>query len=283
MSNMREVLDNIGELPTLPDVVAKINQLVVSPDTSANDINNVISNDLALSAKILKVVNSPFYGFPRRITSITYAVVILGFRAVRNLALSAFILDAFGKGKDITAFDVHAFWDHSLCTAVAASSTANAVESESADDAFMGGLLHDVGKVVMSQFLPDDMEAVLREVKERDCLFLEAEKAILDYDHAEVGALLLEKWNLPQSIVDVVRYHHMPEVLEEESSELCTLIHFGDILARGLCFGSGGDARIPRLCAPAFERLGLSWDGVDDVMRETGEEAKKVTSFYAMA
>lgn len=280
MSDLRAVIEKIDNLPTLPDIVVKLNRLITDPSTSAGDINDLISRDVSLSAKILKLVNSPYYGFPRRITTVTYAVVILGFTAVRNLTLSAFVFDAF-KQRGVGKFDLKGFWRHSICTAVAAQHLARDGEDVSDEDGFMGGLLHDVGKVVMSQYLQDDLNRVMARVTESDCLFLDAEMDLLEYNHAKIGAILLEKWNLPKNLVAMVRHHHTPTRAQEGKRD-CAIVHFADILARSLGVGSGGDRKMPLLDGAAWEELGLDWAAVDELLGQVRTEIKKVGAFLEL-
>ncbi|MHC4885337.1 MAG: HDOD domain-containing protein [Planctomycetota bacterium] len=277
----KDVISQITDLPTLPSVVARVNELVGSANASAGDINDVISSDIALSAKVLKMVNSSFYGFPRRITSITHAVVILGFNTVRNLVLSAFVFGAFKNST--RSFDHTAFWTHSLGVAVAGNQIAqhlNLAQNQK-EDAFMAGLLHDVGKVVMSAFLPEKMEEVLKWTDENDMLFLDAEGECLTFNHALLGGGLLDQWNLPESIVALV-YHHHDLTVEESDEQMVALLHLADILARALCIGNGGDHKIPQLNPEVYGRLGLTWDDVGLIMDKTLSEMQRTGAFLEL-
>lgn len=280
MNKIQKIIDNITDLPTLPDVVSRINEMVHDPSTSAAEINDVISRDLALSTKVLKLVNSPFYGFPRRITNITYAVVILGFNTIRNLALSAFMFDLFKTG--VAGFDLQAFWRYSIASAVGSQLVAKRAGFELIEDAFMGGLLHDVGKVIMNQYLKKDFEAVVKHVQEQDCLFLEAEEAVLDYTHHDIGAALLERWNLPPHLVESCRLYHKPC---EGADESCFIpsIHLADILVRALCFGSPGDRRIPKVDPQAWSRLNIPVEGLEPLMDAILLESTRASAFFEMA
>jgi putative nucleotidyltransferase with HDIG domain len=291
MESVQSLVDTVGELPTLPDVVAKVNGLVQDPATSAADINGVISVDVSLSARILKIVNSPYYGFHRRITTITYAVVILGFNAVRNLALSAFVFDVFRRSGR-SPLDLPRFWQHSIGSAVAAAATGRLVARQTGrevdpkigEDAFMCGLLHDIGKVLMSQYLKDDLAKVMAEVERADCLFLEAEAETLPYTHAGAGAALLEHWELPEAICAAVRAHHAPAEGEVPGRErlLAAITHVSDILARALLIGSGGDRRMPKLLDAYRNELGLSWDEVGSLMDQVQAEMKRAAVFFSL-
>lgn len=280
MADIREVVDGITGLPTLPDVVAKLNRMIGDPNTSAGDINEVISRDVSLSAKILKLVNSPYYGFPRRITTITYAVVILGFNTVRNLALSAFIFDAFKKGGQ-KEFDLAGFWRYSIGVAIAAQNVAKKTHLWQDEEAFMAGLLHGVGMVIMNQHLRDDLLRVVQHVRHDGSSFLEAERAELDYDHEQLGGLLLEKWNLPEKIVDGVRYCSAP-LRAEKAPELACVLNFSAILARSLLLGFWGDERLPALEPGVWEKLKLSWQDVDSIMDAVAVEYSRAGAFFEL-
>lgn len=282
MSSPKEIISNITELPTLPDVVAKVNELVNSSNASAGDINDVISRDIALSSKILKMVNSSFYGFPRRITSITHAVVILGFNTVRNLALSAFVFGTFKENKKID-FDYKKFWVHSISTGIVANNIAQmtGLSQSEKEDAFMAGLLHDVGKIVMCEFVSDKASKIVDIVKEKDCLFCEAEKEVVDFDHANLGGALLESWNLPISIVSFVNNHHSPAEVEE-NSKMCSIIHLADIITRSLCLGNGGDEKIPVISDGVIDELALGWNDISKIMDLSLTEVRKADVFFDM-
>ena len=272
-----ERLNSISDLPTLPTVAQKVASLIKAPKTSAADINDAICCDQALAAKVLKLVNSPFYGFPRRITSITYAVVILGFNAIRNIVLTVTMMDSYKTRHE--DFSMEAFWKHTIGTAVIAESLAKRVKSDAQDDAFIGGLLHDIGKIIMLHYFNDDFAAVMEEVKKDDCLFLQAESNILQYTHAEIGASLMERWNLPQHLVEAVQFHHLPNQITI-NQQLCALIHLADILARALLCGNGGDKRIPPIQQIAWDATGFHKDEMDDILKSVRDDVIRASAFF---
>ncbi len=277
---LKDIVGSIDALPTLPSVVSRVNELVDDPTASAGDINDVISHDLALSSKILKLVNSAFYGFPRRISSITHAVVILGFQTVRNIALSAFVLDAFDSGE--LPFGYRNFWIHSVGVGVAANAIGAHHGVPIGDDAFMCGLLHDIGKLVVFQYLREDFDKMLARVDAEDITMVEAESTMLEVGHAEIGALLMEQWQLPEKMVAVLRYHHQPDAAPEEAARLVAAVHCADILARGLLIGSGGDRKIPIVSEAAWETLGLSEEVLPDVLKDIAADMGKVEAFIEL-
>lgn len=283
MASLEEILDDLSDMPTLPDVVAKLTQLIADPKTTANDINDTLSSDAALSAKILRIVNSSYYGFSRRIASITNAVVILGFNQVRNLALSAFIFDNFSQTGENVGFDLKAFWKHCIGVAFTAGQIAKKVDPRLEEDAFICGLLHDLGKYVMAQKSRADLGQVIRLAVDKRQLFINAEHQLLEYDHAVLGSALVERWNLPENLVEVIRHHHEPLAMEAEPRTvlLAAITNTADITARALLMGSGGDNKIPRLTRGVWELLGLGWNELDLIARRSTAEFMKSDIFFS--
>jgi len=280
VAELARIVGKVEALPTLPTVVARISQLIDDPTASAGDINDIISRDLALSSKILRLVNSAFYGFPRRISSMTHAVVILGFTSVRNIALSAFVFDAF----DTTGlpFGHRNFWVHSVGTAVAADVLAVRSGLPANDDAFVAGLLHDVGKLVLHQHAREEFSRILDRVAREDITFLEAERAELEFGHAEIGALLLENWKLPERLVAALRFHHDPAAAPEGQRQVAAVIHAADILTRAILLGSGGDEKMPAMAEAAWQTLGLSEADLPKVFSDISGEINKAGAFMEL-
>ena len=281
MRDIRTMLNAVEDLPTVPEVVTVLNRQISDPSSSASDINTTLSRDAALSATILRLVNSPFYGFARRITSVTHAVVILGYSAVRSLALSAFVFESVGRN-GASALDVKELWRHALGAAVAGRTAARHLRIRQDEDAFVGGLLHDLGKVVMNQYFTTAAKAVAAEVKASDCLFREAEAKVIDYDHASLGGGLAERWNLPGILVGAIACHHAPASAPEACRTLAGLVHVADILARTLLVGSGGDRQIPELSPEVCEALGLKPESMEPLLRETAVEIEKAADFFTL-
>ena len=278
---LSDVLENLTEMPSLPTVVARLTRLIADPKTTASDINVALSSDPGLVTKILKLVNSSYYGFSRRITTITNAVVILGFNQVRNLALSAFIFDKFaGAGKD-SGFDVNGFWKHSIGAAFAGAHIAKNMDPKLEEDAFICGLLHDLGKFIMAQNAPLHITMVLDRAKKKDILFHTAEQECLGYDHAQLGAVVMERWNLPETLVDVVRYHHNPVAAPEKAVTLCCMTQMADIASRALLIGNGGDESIPLLTEEVWRRTRLAWKDLESIVRKVADEYSKSDAFFS--
>jgi len=275
---VRKLVERVQGLPTLPSMLNNINQMILNPRTSAKEIAQVISSDPALTSKTLRVVNSSFYGFPNRITTITHAIVILGFNTIKSIVLSSTIFDVFRRTVKPGDFDRTEFWKHSIGCGAAAKVIGRRLNYPMLEELFIAGLLHDVGKIVMDQFLPDKFVEVLNLVRSRDILIVEAEAQILGATHADVGAWLFEKWNLSKGLVETTRCHHNP-ALASDSQKFAEIIHVSDILVRAIRFGNGGDNKIPALHEGAWRSLGLQETGLDDLLSQTGQEIEKAMIF----
>jgi len=277
---LKQVVGKIDSLPTLPIVVTHILQLVESPDTSATDINQVISADQALTAKILKLVNSAFYGFSRQISTVTQAIVILGFNTVKSLALSATVFEMFSGGGE-ALFDRTAFWEHSIGTGIAAQIIGKKIKYPQVEEAFIAGIIHDVGKVVLDQHLHDDFKKVIQ-LRDRMGLSLqEAEQEALGIDHTLIGKWLADKWNLPPLLQSAIAYHH--DVKRSKDDDLMpSLVHLGDILARTKKIGSGGDDSIPPLQEEAWNRLKLQRQDLESILKDLDRDMGMTQDFIAM-
>lgn len=214
----------IKEISTLPQVMIRIMEIITDESSCASDLASEIANDTSLTAKILKMVNSAYYGFYREIVKVSDAVVVLGFNEIRRLSLAISVLDMFGPGN--RAEHRLRLWNHSF--GCAALSDIIAKEWGIFDrGAFTAGLLHDIGKAVLDQYFPSMFSAIQACMREHSLKAHEAERQLFEFDHADVGYWLSERWNLPVSLSEAIHFHHRPEAAEE-APELATLVHLAD-------------------------------------------------------
>lgn len=282
---LRIIEDELQDLPPLPAVVMRVMQTISDPTTSAADLNRLISGDQALASKVLRLVNSSYYGFPRKIATITHAVVILGFNTVRNLTTSLGVFNAFDARGRQTALDREKFWAHSLAVAVAAGVIARRknVPAKSVEEVFVGGLMHDIGKLFLDLYFPDQYAIAIKLAQAAKISLWDAEKTALGVGHALVGKRIAEKWNLPPSLTSMIMLHHQP-AFAKEHFEIVAIIHAADHVTRKAHLGSGGDALVPAIAPEVQQWLSFSaptWEAIEAETCAKFEDAKdflKVTS-----
>jgi len=207
--DVRDAVSRISRLPTLPTVLGQIMEALADENTSALELGRHIAADQSLSATLLRQVNSAFYGFYRRVTTVKDAVVILGFRDVQNLVLAASAFRVFPDSA--SAYDRNQLWRHSLATAMAAERIAKRLSLPADGSYFSAGLLHDIGKVALDSVYPDNFQEAVRRAVSGPLPLYEVEPQVFGMDHAEVGGALAEHWNLPPVLTEAIRKHHIPD------------------------------------------------------------------------
>jgi HD-like signal output (HDOD) protein len=277
-AKMRTVMDRIMGLPTLPAMLNTINKMMLNPRTSAREVAQLISSDPSITSKVLRVVNSSFYGFPNRITTVTHAIVILGFNTIKSIVLSSSIFDVFKKDSQVEGFDRTEFWKHSIGCGAASRVLGRLLGLTILEELFIAGLLHDVGKIVLDQFIHDKFVQIMHQVNTKNILITQAEEDVLGFTHAEVGCWLFERWNLSKGLLETTRCHHNPTLASDNQSAVA-IVHLADTLCRAIRFGSGGDRKIPMISEYAWEMLDLRVDDMDKIIKDVGDEIERAIIF----
>jgi HD-like signal output (HDOD) protein len=278
--DLQKIIAGIDDLPTLPRTVLKITELINDPKSSAKDLARIITDDQVLTARLLKLVNSSFYGFPQRISTVTNAIVLLGFDAIRSLLLTTSVFDLFGARSRKRKQDQEKFWDHSLGCAVGAKVIGNFLRHDKIEELFVSGLLHDIGKIVEMLLMPSEFAKVVATIDKGNILMVTAENQVLGYNHAEIGKLLAEKWNLPVKLVQVIAHHHQPNLAGTFILE-ASIVHLADIFCRALNMGSGGDNKIPPLDKLAWQSLKIKTNAVEAIMETMQDEFSDISEFIS--
>lgn len=279
--DLRDIVDRIIDLPTLPQVVSRILGLIDDPTSNVKDINEVMSKDPALVAKILKVVNSAFYGLPNRVSSITQAIVILGFNTVKSLAISASVLDMFGTGEE--HFSYEEFWAHSVGCATVAQTIAGQQPGADRDTAFVLGLTHDVGKLILDQYAPVEFQQILAIARERECPFCEAEQDVLETSHSEIAYWLAQKWQLADDLALAMKHHHsIDEAPDPVSRQLAAICAFANYVCRLKQYGAAGNYGKPVLPIAAWDTLNINKEELPKLIEVINGEIHRADEFLAM-
>lgn len=236
---LEQVVSSAKDLPSLPAITYRVIKLVDDAQSTAKDLNDVITQDQSLTAKVLRLANSAYYGFPRRISTVTDAIVLLGFNTIRSLVLSASVYPILEKPLEGYALAPGELWRHSQACAMGARLIAQRARYRQPDQAYIAGLLHDIGKVLLNHHLRQQYQEIVARVG-GEVTFIEVEQEVLGFDHAQVGALLAEKWNLPPDLVEAIGCHHQPKAAEK-NRELTAITHLADALCMTMGLGLGVD------------------------------------------
>jgi len=282
--DIKRVVVRLEKLPTLSGVATKLLLTTVEEQTDAAKIARIIESDQALVARILRLVNSPAYGFSGRVTTVANGVSLLGFSAVRSLVLSLTLADVFPHAHDPKSpFDRVAFWKHSLGCAVCAELIAEKTASDYAPEAFIAGLIHDIGKLALDVCAHDDFMKCVRTAQERGTYLVEVERELLDTDHANIGKWVAEQWGLPEKYVEAVWLHHQPvETLTGDTvvRRLIEIVQAANAVCRGLMIGASGDLQVHPVPDSLLASLRLKPKALDNIRARVVPEVEKRAALF---
>jgi putative nucleotidyltransferase with HDIG domain len=276
----------IEKMPSLPTSVAKILEVCNDPKASPADLNRIISVDPVLMGKVMKLINSAYYGLNQEITSLVRAIIMLGINTVKNLSLSTAVFGTSGKAIKSQALNMDGFWRHSLCVGVTAKliATERKVDKKMLEEYFIGGLLHDIGKIPLNNRLSEDYVQVMA-LSDREVLPLyQAESQIFGMNHADVGGIIVDSWKLGYEIQDAVRYHHAPQSYEGEHKDLLYTVAMANNFANVTEIGFAGDRYPEKLTPEITDYLQMSITYLEDEMEERVQaEIEKARIFLQVA
>ncbi|MHC4696048.1 MAG: HDOD domain-containing protein [Planctomycetota bacterium] len=272
----------IGDIATLPEITIRIIELVEDANSTARDLHDVIKNDPALSVKVLKVVNSAFYGLPGQVASVDRAIILLGLSAVKNIAIAASIARLFKGTRISEQFSAADLWQHCAGVAVAASDIAKASPHPGMpDEVFVAGLIHDIGTMVARQAFPDQFGEVINRCAAGGINFLECERQIMGADHQAFGVGLTTKWKFPRHLRAAVGFHHNPENLSVELQNIATLIKMADVLCCEEEIGFYLTARGSAITEEMFDTLGITHEQFEEIRTNLPEKLDDVVTTLA--
>jgi putative nucleotidyltransferase with HDIG domain len=259
-----DFIKNARELPVMPPIATEVMKKAEDPDTDARTIATLISRDAALAVRVLKIANSSFYSMPRKIETIQQGIVILGYSTLRTVVVAAAIKDVFAR----FGLAERLLWEHGIAAAAATTLLAERLGGISKDEAFVGGLLHDMGKLVMHSLAENEFQEVMKVVYAGEKDAIDAETEVFGFDHAEVGRILLTKWGLPEQLASAVGAHHCLDKADdaEGGKPLAALVQVAD----RMCLREGigrrkSDPEIAPWACPGAELLGFAETDFEDL------------------
>ena len=260
------IITNVLKVAALPAVAMKFSEAIRDPATSNNDLEKIVSEDSALSAKVLMISNSALFNFPSKIDTISKAITIVGHKQLSEIILSCSVVAMF---KDIPqdVIDMDHFWRHSIAVATASRILAAYRHEQNIEKFFTAGLLHDIGKLILFVEAPKYAYAVISKCEETKKLMHKVEKEVIGFDHAKLGSMLLEKWKLPEEVISSVYYHHIPSIAPGDNVG-ASIIHVADIMVHALQFGASGEKFVPTLNDKAWDALGLDIEIIDSAVEQ---------------
>ncbi len=258
----QELITNLGDLPPLPQVAAQVLRIVADPDSTADELQRVISTDQALASQILKIANSAMFAMMREVKTVTQAIMTLGFSTIKSVVIASSAKNLYSRGS--VGLQERLLWEHALATAMAGRAYGKLLRFPQTEEIFLAGLMHDIGKSVMGIKFPDRYGAMIRTIYngQGDCLDMELE--IFGFDHSMVGEALLRSWNLARSIEQTARWHHEPLDAPPESRSLTALVALGNQMALNQKIGIGRPESLALPTQQALEILNLTPEQLED-------------------
>jgi len=276
LSKLKRAVNKTSLVPALPRTVFRITELINDPDSSASDFANVIYADPTLTGRLLGLANSYFRGFSLKVYTVSEAVGLLGFDAIKDVLLDIPLTNPFIAAEK-HKIKVKNVLDHSLCCAVGAEVIGEYIGYETEVNLFVLGLLHDIGKIVEILYFPEDFLRSVSLAKKKNILMVEAEKRIMNTTHPEIGALLAEKWELPPAVLNAITHHHQSHLAGEFALET-SIVHLADILCRTLDMGANDSNVIPPQNLAAWKLLQLEPGSIKDIVKAIETEFNVINS-----
>lgn len=277
--DIRDRVKKIDGLPSFPSTHIEILKLAKSDEASSEDIAEKIKLDPSLLATVFKLVNSSYYGFTKKVDALKLAVTLLGVEEIANLVMAAQIFEKLGRYTGGAGFDLKAFWRHAVGTAFISRALAKKLQAET-ESAFLAGMLHDLGKVVLDRCFPEYYQQVIEQVRSENIPIVQAESDILGLTHADVGGQLATEWKFSAKYLNVILYHHAPGE-NRRFQRLTCLVHIADILCRKFGYGSGGDSVVPEIDPVAIDRFSLGSRGMGILMEAAEKDLQDADSFVS--
>jgi HD-like signal output (HDOD) protein len=282
----KPILDKMNDIPTLPVVATKVTEMINDPNSSSGDIADILKKDQVLTAKVLKLINSPYYGIPGEVTDVKRALAYLGFNTLAQLVLSVSVISLFGEKKE-NRFSMQDFWKHALGTAVASEVIAKRIGYAKPEECFTCGLLHDVGKIVLLQIAPDEFRKVVNLAEAEKISYHAAERKLEVPSHGYLGEYIANKWRLPMVIRASIRYHHVDvssmETMLASMKPVVHTVNLANQLVVKNNIGYSGDASGGLITAEMLKNVGLTEADLEPILEKVSKDIDNASAFLRSA
>jgi putative nucleotidyltransferase with HDIG domain len=268
-------------MPSLPVTVTKVIEISNNPASSPVDLNKVISMDPVLMGRVLRLINSAYYGLSDKVTSLARAIIMLGINTVKNLALSTAVLGNLGNKENFQALNMQGFWRHSLAVGVISKHIAKVRKEDPKihEEYFIAGLLHDIGKIPLNNIFSGEYIEIMGSADRENSPLFRAESQGLGLDHSEVGTMIGDAWKLGAELKDAISYHHRPSEYRGRYGNIMSTVHISNYFAILLEIGFSGDRYPEKIHESALEELGIEMDLLDDIEERVEAEIGKAEIF----
>lgn len=265
MSRVEEILNLVKHVQPFPKVARRVMELLADPDTDARTLAEVIQYDQVITANVLKICNAPYFGLSRKVSSLQEALVVIGDETLKDIIITSssarFYKGEVGAGYELEQGEL---WRHSVAVGILAKNLVGKIKEVDNGSAFTAGLLHDIGKRFLSSFVSDDFQRIMDKVTQEQCSWVEAEKEIIGITHAELGGIILKRWEFPEDIQRAVMSHHDPDALGKEP--LTALVALANALVISMGIGVGADGLATKMQGEGLRRFGITQPHLDMCM-----------------
>lgn len=272
------IVNKVDDMKALPEIINKVIELTDDPDSNVHDMEKVILQDQVLTTKILRLANSAYYGYARKISTVSQATVLLGFQAIKGIALASTVRTYLMDELRGYSLDKNELWSQSQTCAIISRFIAKSIKYSNPEEAYIAGLLRDIGKTILNQHMEKEYMEVLSKMEEGNMSFLDAEKEVLGFGHTEIGEKIAEKWDFPKDLVEAIGYHHTPE-LASMNPLLVSIVHIADAITMMMGIGLGLDGLSYNLSSIAIDNLNLDETQFQTIISQVTDLVKDEESF----
>ena len=279
--DINKIVSKIQEISTLPQVLKKILDVTSDPTSGASDLQDILKSDPALTAKILQVANSAYYGLTQTVTNVKRAIIFLGFKTVKNLSLAVSVSDMFKSEQTIMGYSREELWKHSVSVAICAKSITQRIGLMEMEDIFTIGIMHDVGIIMEDQYINNLFKKVLTDKTLQEAGIIETERKIFGFDHAALGEKVVLQWKIPEEIATVILYHHKPRLAPEEFRKSTSIVYLADVICSARKIGAVLNSKVnkPDLDA-AMAELNFSKEDITVIIEDLDAEIDRAKDLF---